>query len=209
MIRFIYRIFKVLPWLAAILIVFIFGVTVYMTFSMDEYIYSDVSTVPDSDCIIVLGCSVYGDEPSDMLYDRVERACELYKAGKGKLILMSGDHSEEYYDEVSVMVRTAVELGVDEQDILTDELGLSTYESMYRAKNEFALDNVIIVTQRYHLVRAAYIARKLGLNATGVESDIRSYVHSLYREGREMLARCKDMFFCIMKPAPEYIQKAQ
>ena len=86
-----------------------------------------------------------------------------------------------------------------------DHAGFSTYESIYRAKEIFKAKKVVIVTQKYHLYWALYIANQLGLEAYGVGSDPRKYVGATYRELREILARDKDFIKCIFKPEPTYL----
>ena len=86
-----------------------------------------------------------------------------------------------------------------------DHAGFSTYESMYRAKEVFEAKKVVIVTQKYHLHRALYVAEKLGIDAYGVSSDPRTYRGQFVREIREILARDKDFFKCIVKPEPTYL----
>jgi len=99
----------------------------------------------------------------------------------------------------------AIEQGVPSEDIFMDHAGFSTYESLYRAKEVFEAKKVVIVTQKYHLYRALYIANQLGIEAYGVGSDPRRYVGEAYREFREILARNKDFFGCIIKPKPTYL----
>ena len=111
-----------------------------------------------------------------------------------KKILMSGDHGQEDYDEVNAMKKYAVEKGVAADDVFMDHAGFSTYETMYRARDVFQAKKVIIVTQKYHLYRAVYIARALGLEAYGIASDPRPYSSVVYNNAREFLARVKDFF---------------
>ncbi len=163
----------------------------------------------DVDCILVLGCGVNSDgNPSAMLEDRLIRGIELYKAGVAPKLLMSGDHKNVYYDEVNVMKDYAIQSGVPSEDIFMDHAGLSTYESMYRAKEIFQAEKIIIVTQKYHLYRAIYTAEKLGIDAYGCESDLRTYFGQTKRDLREVLARCKDFFYTIAKPEPEFLGDA-
>lgn len=160
----------------------------------------------DADCILVLGAGVYCDgSPSPMLQDRLEGGIELYWSGAAPKLLMSGDHSREDYDEVNAMKDYAMDKGVPDQDIFMDHAGFSTYDSLYRARDVFQAGKIIIVTQKYHLYRALYIADCLGLEAMGVNSDPRTYVGQLYREGRECLARAKDFIQCIRLPEPTFL----
>ena len=118
---------------------------------------------------------------------------------------MSGDHGRAEYDEVNTMKNYAIEKGVKSEDIFMDHAGFSTYESIYRAKEIFKAKKVVIVTQKYHLYRALYIAKQLDLEAYGVGADPRQYVGATYREIREILARDKDFIKCIFKPTPTYL----
>lgn len=160
----------------------------------------------DVDCIIVLGCLVKNNgTPSDMLADRLERGIDLYNQGAAPKIIMSGDHGREDYDEVNTMKKVAVDAGIPSSDVFMDHAGFSTYESIYRAKEIFEADKIIIVTQDYHLYRALYIAEKLGIEAYGVNADYRTYWGQTKRDAREILARCKDFCNMIFKPEPTYL----
>ena len=155
---------------------------------------------------MVLGCGVddYGN-PKLLLRDRLDCGVELYKAGAAPKMLMSGDHGRVTYDEVNAMKTYANERGVSSPDVFMDHAGFSTYESMYRARDVFDVDSIIIVTQEYHLYRAVYDARRLGLNAYGVACDPREYYGQIWMDTRELLARCKDYLYCIFQPEPTYL----
>ena len=140
-----------------------------------------------------------------MLEDRLLQGVELYYYGASGKLLMSGDHGRENYDEVNVMKNFALERGIPSEDVFMDHAGFSTYESMYRAKEIFKAEKILIVTQEYHLYRAIYDARALGIEAYGVASDPRSYSGQIYRDVREVLARNKDFLFGIFKPEPTYL----
>lgn len=184
------------------------GFNLAVTASADQYILSaeDAASLEDMDCILVLGCKVHGDgDPSDMLEDRLIQGVALYEMGAAPKLLMSGDHGQTDYDEVDAMKRFAVDRGVPTADVFMDHAGFSTYESMYRARDVFAAKKIIIVTQGYHLYRAVYIARALGLEAYGVSADLRNYSGQSGRDFRELLARVKDFWICIFKPEPTYL----
>lgn len=157
------------------------------------------------DCILVLGAGIWGDKPSPMLEDRLLQGITLYNNQTSSKIIMSGDHGKEEYDEVNVMKDFAIEKGVKSEDIFMDHAGFSTYDSVYRAKEIFKAQKIIIVTQKYHLHRALYVAEKLGIEAYGVASDPREYRGQVVRGLREVLARDKDFFKCIIKPEPTYL----
>ena len=163
----------------------------------------------NADCILVLGCGLRADgSPSRMLQDRLDRGIELYQSAAAPKLLMSGDHGQEQYDEVNAMKKTAVEAGIPSSDVFMDNAGFSTYDSMYRAKEVFQAKRVIIVTQRYHLYRALYIAEQIGLEAWGVAAEDVAYAGQSGREVREMLARIKDIGYCMIKPEPTYLGEA-
>ena len=166
----------------------------------------EAASFEDVDCIIVLGCLVKNDgTPSDMLNDRLKRGTELYFAGAAPKIIMSGDHGTEEYDEVNAMKQFAIDAGIEPCDVFMDHAGFSTYESIYRAKEIFGAEKIIIVTQEYHLYRAIYIARGLGIEAYGVGADYRTYRNQMQREIREVFARFKDFVNTIFKPEPTYL----
>lgn len=163
------------------------------------------SQLSDIDCAVILGAGVRDGKPTPMLRDRLLTGIELYKSGAAKKLIMSGDHGTEDYDEVNIMKSFAVENGVPDGDIFMDHAGFSTYETIYRAREIFEADNVIIVSQKYHLHRALYIAEKLGVKAVGVSADLNTYRGQIKRELREILARDKDFFKCVVKPKPTYL----
>lgn len=166
----------------------------------------EAAEVSDVDCILVLGCLVRSNgTPSNMLEDRLERGIELYESGAAPKLLMSGDHGRVDYNEVETMKQYAVEAGVPSSDVFMDHAGFSTYDSVYRAKEIFEADKVIIVSQEYHLYRALYLAEKLGLEAYGVAAKGDDYGGQTYRELREILARVKDFMTAIIKPEPTYL----
>ena len=146
---------------------------------------------------IVPGASVVNGRLSHMLEDRMKTAVSLYKNGKAKKLLLSGDYESEDYNEVGAMKRYALENGVAEEDILLDYSGFSTYETVSRAKKLFGVKRAVIVTQRYHLYRAIYIGRSFGMDVIGADAAIRSYRGQAARNMREILALDKDFLLCL------------
>ena len=186
------------------------GINAWVKLTVDSRILTQQSAaeLENVDCIIVLGCGVSASgNPSPMLEDRLKRAIALYEDGASPKLLMSGDHGRENYNEVAVMKRYAVDRGVPSEAVFMDHAGFSTYETMYRAKEIFCAQRVIIVTQQYHLYRALYIAKSLGMDAYGVSGDYRTYGGQMFRDIREILARVKDFGTSILKPDPTYLGK--
>lgn len=186
------------------------GMNIWVKHSVEACILAPEQAIAESngkyDCIIVLGCLVKADgTPSDMLRDRLDRGIALYQQNVAPKILMSGDHGQSEYDEVNAMKQYAIDAGVPSADIFMDHAGFSTYETMYRAKEIFGAERVLVVTQEYHLYRAVYIARQLGMQADGVNADYHRYMGQGMRDFREALARCKDFIMCIVQPEPTYL----
>ncbi len=196
--------FTVVITLVVLAVLFVLAVNAWMYFSTKNDIYA-VDALPDGDydCILILGAGVHSDgSPSNMLEDRLKTGISLYNNGKAPVILMSGDHGTADYDEVNNMKKYATDAGVDADAIFLDHAGFSTYDSLYRAKEVFGADKIVIVTQKYHLYRALYIADSLGIEAVGVPADLREYRGQPVYDAREILARTKDFFTAILKPLP-------
>jgi len=157
------------------------------------------------DCILILGAGVENNNPSLMLKDRLEKGITLYKEGFAPKIIMSGDHGRTDYDEVNVMKSYAISKGVPSKDIFMDHAGFSTYDSIYRAKKIFGVKKMYIVFQKYHLPRAIYLSKKLGIEGVGVYAEDILYHGQTYREYRELLARNKDFIMGILKPPSTYL----
>ena len=186
----------------------VLGINAVVIGSTRGYIVSEeeAGALEDVDCIMVLGCGVRIDgKPTVMLRDRVNVGLRVFDTGVTDRLLMSGDHGKVNYDEVNVMKSLAEDAGVEADAVFCDHAGFSTYESMYRARDIFRVKKMIVVTQSYHLPRALYIARRLGIEAYGVSATERDYGGQIYRDGRELLARVKDVFTCVFKPEPTYL----
>ena len=189
----------------------VFGVNTYVQASVQDRILTEeqAAELEEIDCVLVLGCGLEADgSPSPMLHDRLQQGVALYQKEAAPKLLVSGDHGREEYDEVNAMKRFAEEQGIPSEDVFMDHAGFSTYESVYRARDIFQVRRMVIVTQEYHLSRALYIAKRLGIEAWGVPADPRTYSGQTARDLREILARDKDFLTCILKPKPTYLGKA-
>lgn len=171
-------------------------INLYMVHTGGKQIYTvEQMRGSRADCILVLGAGLKPDgNPSDMLRDRLSFACDLWNEGVSDTVLISGDRASEAYDEVTAMKNYLLAHGIPEEAIVEDPMGYSTSESLKRAKDIFGYENVAVVTQRYHLYRALYIAQKIGLDAKGVNSDPFTYRGQTLRDIREFAARIKDFF---------------
>ena len=159
-----------------------------------------------ADAILVLGAGLQPDgSPSLMLGERICTGVELYAAGAAPKLLMSGDHSRPDHDEVNAMKRYLVNAGVPSEHIFMDHAGFSTYESIVRAKEVFGVRKAILVTQKYHLYRALYIAEHTGVEAIGSGADPRMYAGQTYRTIREWISRDKDLIYCLFRVKPRFL----
>lgn len=185
-------------------------INLYVINSTKDNIYSldhGFSDEKKYDCIIVLGAGLKADgTPSNMLEDRLKRASEVYFDGASDKILVTGDNSTMEYNETIAMKNYLVrELGVEEDDVVCDYAGFSTYDSLYRARDVFCVKSAVVVTQKYHLYRALYIADALGLETVGAECDYHIYAGQLRRDLREAAARAKDFLSTIFMPEPKFL----
>ena len=201
---------RALVVLVALLLVSILlplGISAYVCQSVqDQILTPEEAAKLDTDAILVLGARVWDNgQPSGILKDRIITGVDLYQSGASDRLLMSGDHGQDDYDEVNAMKDYAIELGVAPEVIFMDHAGFSTYESLYRARDIFQIKTLVIVSQQYHLYRALYVARALGLEAYGVSADLGDYAGMPRFEAREILARLKDFVYTIFQPLPTYL----
>lgn len=199
---------KIFKYILIVLIVIILVpviINFYVILSTKNRIASgDSELLTDIDYIVVLGAGIRRGKPSPMLEDRLKIGISLYNNDISNKILITGDHMNDDYDEVTVMKNYLLEHGIPEEDIITDNYGISTYDSIYRVKNVYKSNKVVIVSQRYHLYRALFLSDNLDLESYGVEANLRYYYGQWYREIREILARNKDFIKGIIKPKAVY-----
>ena len=160
--------------------------------------------VRPAEAALILGARVDDMNVSAVLADRLDTAYDLYTDGKVSRLLVSGDHGTRDYDEVNAMRRYLLRKGVRGEDIFMDHAGFNTYNSMYRARHVFQVRRVIVVTQRFHLPRALWIAQRLGLEVLGVVADRRSYQGNCVNELREVAARVKAFFSVTFDAEPVF-----
>ena len=192
---------------AIIIIITTLFINIYMIESTKNKILNidDIQNVENIDAILILGCKAYSDGPSLMLEKRLNKGVEIYHKINSKIIL-SGDHGTKGYDEVNVMKEYILKDHIPNQDIFLDHAGFNTYDSIYRVQKIFNAKKIVIVTQKYHLYRAIYIANHLGVDAYGVEADDIPYRGIMIKnEIREILSRDKNFFKVIFKPKSKYL----
>ncbi len=190
------------------IIAVLWGVSTYFHESTRDTIYSKIEDLPSANTVIVLGASVHSNgQLSPILQDRVDTALQIYKSGKAKQFLLSGDNRKDDYDEVTAMKNYLLERNVPEVHILTDPAGIDTYDSMYRSNAVFNVKNAIVVTQNFHLPRALFISNGLGYNYTGFAANTKHYKteNSLIR--REKLANIKAVYEVLIHQRPESLKE--
>ncbi len=178
----------------------------YVFWRGSQGIYENAADLPPADAALVLGAAVYrGGQMSAILTDRAATALEVYRAGKVEKILISGDHSQNNYDEVNVAKDFFLQNGVSAEDIFVDYAGFNTYDSAARAKKIFKADSLIVATQEFHLPRALYLARQAGITAHGIKADRRSYNLGFYNTWRENGARVKAFWRVLFNDSPRFL----
>ena len=181
--------------LFALGLLFIWGLSIYIQQVTVSGIYEDIETLPATNTVIVLGASVHSDgKLSPILQDRVDTALDLYKKGKVKRFLLSGDNRSDDYNEVSAMRNYLLDRCVPETIIFIDPAGLDTFDSMYRSRKIYDIPNAVVVTQDFHLPRTLFIAQNLGLNYIGFPATAGLYKTESSLIRREKLANVKAVF---------------
>jgi vancomycin permeability regulator SanA len=197
-------------FMLALIFLFVLIINLNIVAKTNDNIYTVEELIKisdDFDCILILGAGVKKDgSPTDMLYDRLMVGYSAFEENKSQSILISGDSEYSDYTETVTMKKVLNEKGVEDSNILCDGYGLSTYESIWRAKNVYGFQKILIVTQEYHLYRAIYIAQKLGVEAYGLDGALRTYGKQPIYNLREYLARVKDLVYAEMRPSAEYME---
>lgn len=183
-----------------------FSVSFMMRAAETRYTYADIAQVPQTEVGIVLGASIVQGKPSPILKNRADAAIQLYKAGKISKILITGDDGQPGYDEVTPVRTYLVGAGIPSENIMLDRAGFDTYSSMHRARNVFQVTSATIITQEFHLPRAIFIARSLGVDAYGFvapggEGFTREYF-------REVPASIKALIDLATRRQPQYLDES-
>lgn len=194
----------ILKTITAIALLFGLGIVpkYWISASTASRVFDDVKSVPHRRVALILGAKVYkSGNLSPLLRDRVDKGIELYKAGRVEKLLLSGDNRFEHYNEPDRMAEYAINHGVNPKDIVRDYAGRRTYDSVYRAKHIFGLDEMIVISQRSHAQRALFICDRLGIKAYGLAADVSFNMHSaggtrmLIREFPASMLVISDLYF--------------
>lgn len=174
---------------------------VYVHYSVRGRVYAGIQDVPECRVAMVLGAKVHRDGSlSVSLASRVDKAIELYEAGKCERLLMSGDNRFVDYNEPERMKEYAVSRGVPAEAIALDYAGRRTYDSVYRARHIFGITRIIVVTQSFHIDRSLFLCRHVGVDAYGVPSDNAGDLRATIREIPACLGALADIY--VRHPRP-------
>lgn len=184
-------------------LLFIWGLHSFILRETESQIFTTFESVPESHTVIILGASVHSDgKLSPILQDRVDTGLKLYKEGKAKRFLLSGDNRVADYDEVSAMRNYLLNLCVPAEDIFIDPAGIDTYDSMFRSNAIFEVPSAIVVTQQFHLPRTIFIAKQLGLNYSGFPAISQNYKTESSLVRREKIANLKALYELVFHQQP-------
>lgn len=187
----------------------LFGLMVSVRSEYDHKIYRDVQQLPEESAAVVLGASVYRDRtPSDALEDRLDAAVRAWRADKAEIIILSGDDGRYAQEEVQSMLNYLVNRGIPRDKIVIDGNNARTFDSCYRLKNELNRNEVVLITQEFHLPRALYLCNKMGLDAWGLPADQRLYRDIVWFTIRDWLASALAYWDIRYQRLPTYLESA-
>jgi vancomycin permeability regulator SanA len=186
---------------------FAFAAPTAWAYTSTAQLRTSAGQVPATPVALVLGAGVTKHQPSIMLARRLDLGAELYRRGKVRALLVSGDNSTEEYDEPTVMRNYLVARGVPERKVVLDYAGFDTWNSCVRAKRIFGVDRAIVVTQSFHLPRAVALCRAAGVTSWGVGDDSLAELPWPTRAAyaREPFATLKAMYSVVRRPKPHFL----
>jgi SanA protein len=204
--KIIKKLFKFGLFSAIFVLLAVLGINAGVKYYANPYCYLYPKNMPNSPVAIVFGAGLYGNNrPSNYLQDRLDTGIELYKKGKVKKLLLSGDNGRDEYDEITVMKQYCTLHNVDSADIYLDYAGFDTYSTIYRAKAIFKVDSAILVTQNYHLDRAILLGKQKGLTVFGAIADKQKYGSFRRNKAREYLAVIKSIIDLVRDREPRFL----
>lgn len=177
------------------------GMNIWVVASTNSRIFSEADKLPQTKVALVLGTSRYvaAGVENPFFTTRIDAAVTLYKTGKVKKLLVSGDNGTDDYNETEQMRRSLIAKGVKESDIVMDYAGFRTFDSVLRSKLVFGQSSIIIVSQRFHLQRSLFIASSHGIEAWGFEAADPPRNSGYYKVmAREVFARVAAVLDCYL-----------
>ena len=198
------RFYRFFAWGLGLLIIFVVASNATIHTETKAYIYNDVADVPNAEVILIPGAAVFSNGLLTPIFvNRADIAIKLYEAKKAPKILVSGDNSTVSHNEVNPVRKYLLARGIPDEDIFLDHAGFDTYSTMYRARDIFGVTSLLVATQSFHLPRAVFIARRLGMDACGVNADVGRISFSNYT--REIIADEKAILDLVLHRKPKYL----
>ena len=202
------KIFKNLPFIFSVVIVSILLIIIIsenIIKANEDYCYDDIKELPGNKVGMLLGTSKYiGRGWLNYYYQyRIDAAVDLYKSGKIKYVLISGDNSQHSYNEPKFIKDDLIKRGIPKNKIYLDYAGFRTFDSVIRSKKIFGQEKITIISQRFHNERAVFIAKHNGIEAVGYNAEAVAGKNGIKTRIRERLARVKailDVYILRTKP---------
>lgn len=173
------------------LLVFLIALQAYTS----RFIFQDKFDIPNKYRVgVVFGAKLNADgTPGTYLKDRLDTALDLYYSDKIDIIIISGERLNQNFNEIDVMEKYILENGVPIERTYLDTGGLDTYSTVYRVKHIFQFDKVIYITQNFHLTRATFLGKMMGVDCVGYNADGSKYKNLNEHKFREVFANIKAM----------------
>ncbi|MFH8517954.1 vancomycin high temperature exclusion protein [Streptomyces gelaticus] len=175
------------------------------TYAVADARVGTTADAPAHEVAVVFGAGLWQGRPSPYLANRLRAAAELYRAGKVKVVLVTGDNSRKEYDEPDAMRTYLREHGVPDERIVSDFAGFDTWDSCVRAKKIFGVDRAVLVSQGFHIRRAIALCRSAGIDAYGVGVDAKHDATWYYGGTREVFAAGKAALDAVFEPDPHFL----
>lgn len=205
---FLSRVLRQLFYILLLVILFVVVSNVWIVNSTSEKVYSHYDSLTNHQVALVLGTShlLTTGAPNPFFANRMETAAALFKDGKVKHFIVSGDNRTKYYNEPLEMKRALVKLGIPSSAITLDYAGLRTLDSVVRSKEIFGQEEITIVTQTFHCYRALFISEYYGIDAVAYVANEPSAEMTEKVHWREYLARAKAVLdLYVLKTSPRHL----
>ncbi|SFN71615.1 SanA protein [Chryseobacterium oleae] len=200
------NIFKIFLLLLAAGIIFIAWANYSIRKESSAFVSYNIADVPETKTALLLGTgkTLSNGMPNAYFYNRIQAAIDLYKSGKIKYIIVSGDNSSKDYNEPEDMQLTLMQYGIPKDKIVMDHAGFRTLDSVVRAKEIFGQNKLVIISQKFHNERAVFLAKENGMEAFGFNAaDVNKYA-GLKTNLREYLAKAKVYWDLLFGVQPKF-----
>lgn len=203
---------KIVGWISLSGVLLIALLNLWVIISSQSQISYNPANIGFNNVGLVLGTSKKLRSGAENPYfnSRINTAATLYKLGKIKHILVSGDNRSKYYNEPLDMQKALVKKGIPDSVITLDYAGLRTLDSVVRCKDIFGQNKFTIITQKFHATRAIFISNYYKIEAQAMVAPSPPIAYSWKVKLREVLARpiaIIDLY--ILKKTPKHKGKKE